>query len=90
MSSRHPPSWLCFVAEDCMFFSVLLMAKCIDAPSWQSSRALRSTCAVDDWLEPVFELLCNGSVTKVVVASYYGCAWNSEVAMQGPSMRLLS
>ena len=31
----------------------------------------------------VFELLCNGSVTKVVVASYYGCTWNSEVAMQG-------
>ena len=31
----------------------------------------------------VFELLCNGSFIKVVIASYYGCVWDSSVAMQG-------
>ena len=30
-----------------------------------------------------FEFLCNGSFCKVVVASYYGLVWDSEVAMQG-------
>ena len=31
----------------------------------------------------VFELLCNGSFIKVVIASYYGCVWDSSVAKQG-------
>lgn len=30
-----------------------------------------------------FEFLCHGSFCKVVVASYYGLVWDSEVAMQG-------
>ncbi|CAE7715253.1 unnamed protein product [Symbiodinium sp. CCMP2592] len=30
-----------------------------------------------------FEFMRGDCLTKVVVASFYGCAWNSEVAMQG-------